>query len=96
MSQDGTLFNVILVDYGPCSSNYLSAVTWIKQIGGAAAKIIQHLVNSCGLNIKLIECIGFSLGAHICGVFSIQLTTKCHRIVGKLVNPFKESIRTMP
>lgn len=84
--QDGKHINVILVDYSPCASNYTGTVTWTKEIGGAAAKIVQHLAHSCDLNLKSVECVGFGFGAHICGTFSSKLTVKNKRIVGKLVN----------
>lgn len=76
--------NTIIVDYKPVSSPYLTAVSNAKGVGQFAASIIKFGKEKCGLNLKNAECVGHSLGSHVCGLFGAALPQKLNRIVGKL------------
>lgn len=73
--------NVILVDYGSlskCSYIYLAGVV-VSDIGKYLAKCIQQW----DLALEKTQLIGFSLGAHVCGVTGCTLGGNISKITGK-------------
>lgn len=76
--------NVILVDYGSlskCSYIYLAGIV-VSDIGKYLAKCIEQW----NLPLAQTQLIGFSLGAHICGVVGCTLDGKISKIIGKSLN----------
>ena len=75
--------NVILVDWGdltrfPC---YLTALSNTKLVAQCAAQMYAFL-NQAGASTQKLQCVGHSLGAHICGMMTNHLSAKQHRIIG--------------
>lgn len=76
--------NVILVDYGSlskCSYIYLAGIV-VSDIGKYLAKCIKQW----NLPLAQTQLIGFSLGAHICGVVGCTLDGNISKIIGKSSN----------
>ncbi|KAF4517959.1 hypothetical protein B566_EDAN005326 [Ephemera danica] len=75
-------YNVVLVDWGdltkfPC---YLTALSNTKLVAQCAAQMYSYL-NAHGAARESLQCVGHSLGAHICGMMTNHLTKKQHRII---------------
>lgn len=71
------------MDWHPVSFPYLVALSSVKSVGQTAAKAVQFLHENCGACPKKTECVGHSLGAHVCGLLSAALPKRCPRIVGE-------------
>ncbi|XP_059470057.1 phospholipase A1-like [Neocloeon triangulifer] len=73
------IYNLISVDYGPLVTDpcYVQAVNNLKP----AAKCISHMISYFQLNKEKFTCVGFSLGAHVCGLIDNYVTEKLRRII---------------
>jgi len=52
-----------------------------EPIAKCAAQMIDFF-SQFGVHTEKLTCVGFSLGAHICGLIANFVTTKMERIVG--------------
>lgn len=78
-------YNVLTVDWGtltkfPC---YLSALSNTRLVAQCSALLYSYLTRH-GARATDIQCVGHSLGAHICGMMSNHLSAKMHKIIGIL------------
>ncbi|XP_048507671.1 phospholipase A1-like [Athalia rosae] len=85
-------YNVFVVDWGelgeaPC---YPAAVANLRFIASCIAQIVTLLKN-VGLSVPRINCVGHSLGAHLCGMLSNYLPFLLFRIFG--LDPAKPLLR---
>lgn len=77
-------YNVFMVDWGalckpPC---YVAAVHNVRPVAKCLAEALSSL-RDAGLPVDTnLDCVGHSLGAHICGVMSNFLLFRLHRIIG--------------
>lgn len=79
-------YNVIGVDWSELARApfYLSAATNTRDVGKAAARLVDFLVSE-GTPINYIHLLGFSLGAHAAGWAGASLTVgQLPRITGML------------
>ncbi|XP_050520002.1 uncharacterized protein LOC126893645 [Daktulosphaira vitifoliae] len=75
--------NVFLIDWEPLTffPCYLSSLSNTRLVAQCSAQFYAHLTYS-GASAYDIQCVGHSLGAHICGMMSNHLTHKQHKIIG--------------
>lgn len=79
----GMQYNVVLVDWrGPANSAYPIAKEYAILVGKYVAKVIKYLEQNRGLNLRELNIIGHSLGAHAAGVTGNNLKGKVAKIVG--------------
>jgi triacylglycerol esterase/lipase EstA (alpha/beta hydrolase family) len=76
-------YNVFTVDWEsltkfPC---YLSALSNTRLVAQCSAMLYSYLTHH-GARATNIQCVGHSLGAHICGMMSRHLSAKMHKIIG--------------
>ncbi|XP_050441562.1 phospholipase A1-like [Adelges cooleyi] len=76
-------YNVFLVDWEPLTffPCYLSSLSNTRLVAQCTAQFYAHLTFS-GASALDIQCVGHSLGAHICGMMSNYLTHRQHKIIG--------------
>lgn len=77
-------YNVFIVDWGslcrpPC---YAAAVHNMKPVARCASQLFKFM-RSSGVQQQRTTCVGHSLGAHVCGLVSLTLLFRMHRIIGK-------------
>lgn len=77
-------YNIIAVDWSRARSvTYAASVLAVEGAGRKVAKLIDFLVNNHGLQLKDLEIVGHSLGAHVAGHTGKHIGTgKAHTIVG--------------
>ncbi|XP_069687333.1 phospholipase A1-like [Periplaneta americana] len=76
-------YNVFTVDWEPLTEFpcYLSALSNTRIVAQCSALLYSYITHN-GARATDIQCVGHSLGAHICGMMSNHLTFKMHKIIG--------------
>lgn len=77
-------YNFIFVDWGRARSlDYASSTYAVAGVGKKCAALIDFLVENYGLDLKTLEIIGHSLGAHVAGFTGKNIKSgQVHAIVG--------------
>ncbi|KAF4517958.1 hypothetical protein B566_EDAN005325 [Ephemera danica] len=61
-------YNVISVDWSdPASGTYYAAQNNVQEVGFILGDFMEYLKVSTGFYLGNVHCVGFSLGAHVCG-----------------------------
>ncbi|KAJ8928297.1 hypothetical protein NQ314_019152 [Rhamnusium bicolor] len=75
--------NVFVIDWGPAAKRNYAAAKWVvSDIGEYIADFLKTLVSTYHLKISRVACVGFSLGAHVCGNVGESLNGQLGHIVG--------------
>ncbi|XP_033606659.1 phospholipase A1 VesT1.02 [Cryptotermes secundus] len=85
-------YNVFTVDWGPLCRPpcYAAAVHNMKPVARCLSQLFTFL-RSSGVQLHRTTCVGHSLGAHVCGLVSLTLLFRMHRIIG--LDPARPLIR---
>jgi hypothetical protein len=78
-------YNLINADWEelakwPC---YLQAVANLKPVAKCTAHFLVNMEKSFAVQYEKITCVGFSLGAHVCGLISNYVADKIEKIIGE-------------
>jgi Lipase len=78
-------YNVINADWEvlarwPC---YFQAVNNLKPVAKCTAHFLVNLEKILGVQYEKITCVGFSLGAHVCGLIQNYVADKMEKIIGE-------------
>ncbi|KAJ4428463.1 hypothetical protein ANN_24500 [Periplaneta americana] len=85
-------YNVFVVDWGPLCKPpcYASAVHNLRPVARCVSELFTFLRNS-GASLQRTTCVGHSLGAHMCGLVSLYLLFRMHRIIA--LDPARPLVR---
>lgn len=71
---------VILIDYGAISN--CSANRSVFEILPSVGYFVADVIRNYHLDLKKVECVGHSFGAHVCGYAGASLNGAMQRIIG--------------
>jgi len=77
-------FNIIVIDWNDDADYYWypKAASNTRTIGAEVAHVVNNIVAQTGVSFKDFWCIGFSLGAHVCGHMGMRTKQKFGRVTG--------------
>jgi len=77
-------YNVILVSWAANADSfyYPKAATNTRTVGAEVAWVVDHLVVKTQARHQNFWCVGFSLGAHVCGHMGMRTKSKIGRVTG--------------
>ncbi|CAB3376611.1 Hypothetical predicted protein [Cloeon dipterum] len=78
-------YNVINADWAQLVAGwcYLTATrTNVRGMGKCTAQLLAFFERSTSINYQKVTCVGYSLGAHVCGTTASFLAKKLDKIVG--------------